>query len=86
MITPLWRFWFAGVSGLSDDLVALSRNPVILAFPVVPLSALISLYPGALVRQKGTREVTYGVGINVAVLLILLFVGVAILPLEAYRR
>ena len=83
LTTPLWRQWFSGLSGLSEELTALSRNPLFLSFPVVPLSAWISLQRGALVRMKRTAEVTLGIIVNVSVLLITLFVGVAILPAPA---
>lgn len=83
LTTPLWRFWFSGVSGLTEDLTALSALPVILSFPVVPLYAFISLFRGALVRSRRTREVTIAVAVNVTVLLVTLFVGVEILPLPA---
>ena len=81
--TPLWRMWFSNVSGLSDRLTDLSRSPLILAFPVVPLAAFISLFRGALVRHKRTAEVTIGIAINVAVLLTTLFIGVAVFPAPA---
>lgn len=83
LATPLWRFWFSRVSGLTEDLTSLSALPVILSFPVIPLYAFISLFRGALVRSRRTREVTIGVAINVTVLLITLFVGVEVLPLPA---
>lgn len=83
LTTPLWRFWISRVSGLTLDLTELSALPVILSFPVVPLYAFISLFRGALVRLRRTREVTIGVAINVTVLLVTLFVGVEVLPLPA---
>ena len=83
LATPLWRLWFAGVSGLSDELTSLSRSPLILSIPVIPLSAWISLFRGALVRHRRTREVTLGIAVNVTVLLTSLFIGVAILPIPA---
>lgn len=83
MVTPLWRGWFSGVSGLSGELTDLAAIPILLSFPVVPIYAYISLYRGALVRLRRTREVTIGVAINVTVLLGTLFTGVAILPLPA---
>ena len=81
--TPLWRMWFSGVSGLTDRLTDLSRSPVVLAFPVVPLAAFISLFRGALVRHRRTAEVTIGIAVNVAVLLTTLFIGVSVFPAPA---
>ena len=83
LATPLWRIWLSDVSGLPDDLTALSALPLVLSFPVIPLYAFISLYRGALVRLRRTREVTIGVAINVTVLLGALFIGVAVLPFPA---
>jgi len=83
MVTPLWRGWFSGVSGLSEELTDLAAIPILLSFPVVPIFAFISLFRGALVRIRRTREVTIGVAINVTVLLGTLFTGVAILPFPA---
>ncbi len=81
LVTPLWRFWFGGISGLSNELTELSRLPLIFALPVIPISAYISLFRGALVRLKRTAEVTVGIAINVSVLLTCLFTGVVIIDL-----
>lgn len=83
MATPLWRIWFSGISGLTEDLVKLAPVPILLSLPVIPLYPYISLYRGALVRLHRTREVTIGVAINVTVLLGSLFIGVAVLPVPA---
>ncbi len=83
LVTPLWRIWFSGVSGLSEELTALAEIPILLSAPVVPLYAFISLFRGALVRLRRTREVTIGVAVNVTVLLGTLFTGVAFLPIPA---
>lgn len=83
LATPLWRLWFSRVSGLTDNLTALAPSSLLLVFPVIPLSAVISLFRGALVRDRRTRVVTYGVGINVAVLLGGIFIGVAVIPRPA---
>jgi hypothetical protein len=81
--TPLWEIWFSKVSGLTPDLMNLVAAPILLSFPVVPLYGQISLYRGALVRLRRTKEVTIGVGVNVAVLLGTLFTGVTFLPFPA---
>jgi hypothetical protein len=81
--TPLWRLWFSKVSGLTPDLVNLAQAPLLLSIPVVIVNAYISLFRGSLVRQKRTGEVTAGVAVNVSVLLVTLFAGVAILPMPA---
>lgn len=83
LLTPLWSLWFSGVSGLSDMLTALSHSPLILAFPVIPLSAFISLFRGALVKQRRTAEVTVGIAVNVTILLTTLFIGVTVIPVPA---
>ncbi len=58
----------------------MSRLPTMLALPVIPLSAFISLYRGSLIRQRRTREVTYGVLVNAAILVSALFTGIKLLP------
>lgn len=81
--TPLWRLWFSKVSGLTPDMVNLARAPLLLSIPVVIVNSYISLFRGSLVRQRRTREVTMGVAVNVSVLVVSLFAGVAILPTPA---
>ena len=80
---PIWKLWFISVSGLSRDLSELVPKTILLGLPVIPLTTLIALYRGALVRQKRTREVTVGTAVNVSVLLIGMFLGVALLPFPA---
>ncbi|MCK5735536.1 MAG: hypothetical protein KAH21_03615 [Spirochaetaceae bacterium] len=83
LVTPLWRGWFSGVSGLSRELTDLAMIPILLNFPIILIYPYISLYRGALVRLHRTREVTIGVAINVTVMLGTLFLGVNILPIPA---
>ncbi len=83
LVTPLWRGWFSGVSGLSRELTDLAMIPILLNFPIILIYPYISLYRGALVRLHRTREVTIGVAINVTVMLGALFLGVNILPIPA---
>ncbi|MCG8452271.1 MAG: hypothetical protein MI717_03695 [Spirochaetales bacterium] len=81
--TPLWRLWFGHVSGLDSQLLEMAQTPLLFAIPLIPASAFISLLRGALVRQKRTKDVTWGVAVNVTVLLLLLFGGVSIIQTPA---
>ncbi len=78
-LTPLWRLWFSGFSGLEETLTMTARPALLLAFPSIPLSAMLSLCRGALIIQKRTREVTMSIAVNIAVLLLILFGGISIL-------
>jgi hypothetical protein len=83
LVTPLRDLWFSGVSGLSGRLMELAPAAVGATLPVVSLAAPISLYRGALVRKKRTGEVTVGVAVNTAVLLVSLFAGIKLFSVPA---
>lgn len=83
LATLLWRYWFMGVSGLSEELTFLSRAALIFCFPMIFLSAFISLFRGALIRSRRTREVTFAVALKVFTMLASLMIGVQFLPYPA---
>ncbi|MGE5603419.1 MAG: hypothetical protein ACM30E_10225, partial [Nitrososphaerales archaeon] len=70
--TPLSRLWFAGVSALPPDLVALAITALWLALPLPALSSLQSWFQGRLLHSRYTRGITESV-------LVFLAIGVAIL-------
>lgn len=84
-LTPLWYGWFAGVSGLSMNLTEMAYIPLAISIPLIPATAFTSLFRGSLIRTRRTGDVTIGVAINVSVLLLVLFPGVALFNLSAIQ-
>ncbi|RME43258.1 MAG: hypothetical protein D6791_15885 [Chloroflexi bacterium] len=75
-ITPLNDFWYGRVSGLSRDLVELSRLSTLL-IALAPASAfLISWQRGILVTVRRTRPITLAVAINVSVMALSIWLGI----------
>ena len=65
--TPLGEFWFAILSALEPDLVALARAALWCALIIPALAVQQSWYQGLLVTSRGTRAVTEGVVVYLAV-------------------
>ncbi len=82
-VSPLWEFWFSRVAGLEYHLTLLTRPALLLSLPAIPLAALLSLFRGALVARKRTKEVTWGIAVNVSTLLVVLFGGVKLFHVPA---
>jgi hypothetical protein len=74
--TPLGRLWFAGVGGLSPELVTLSSRALLFALLLPGCTALQSWYTGALVHGGRTRAITEAVAIFLAASALLLALGV----------
>ncbi|MFT5050230.1 MAG: hypothetical protein ACI8QZ_001629 [Chlamydiales bacterium] len=66
-LTPVSGVWFAKVSGLSPDLVALSRSTLIFAIALPGCSVLHSWYQGVLLNASHSRPITEAVAISLAV-------------------
>jgi hypothetical protein len=67
-ITPLNGIWYGVVSGLSADLVALSRFSTLLISLSIACTAIIALQRGTLVQMRRTSQITWAMAINVSVL------------------
>lgn len=79
-LTPLSDFWFRRITGLKEDLLPFTSLPFLLGAPVPVLSALISYYRGTLVHIRNTKKIAWAVSINSALVIVVLFAGVAIIP------
>jgi hypothetical protein len=75
--TPLSRVWFAGVSALPPDLVAMAIIALWLALPMPALSTLQSWLQGNLLHRRRTRGITESVVVYLATSAIILIGGVA---------
>lgn len=64
--TPLSRFWFETISGLSSELTAFALTPAQLAVPLPALSVLLSLQRAILVEGRRTRHITVASALEVA--------------------
>jgi Na+-driven multidrug efflux pump len=69
LVTPLSDLWFRQLSGLTEELVTLSKNALWFALPAPALSVLQSYYQGILLNREKTR------GITESVILFLLVAG-----------
>jgi hypothetical protein len=76
-ITPLGFLWFGSVAALAPDLQALARAGLWVAILLPGLSALQSLYQGAIVHSRHTRGVTESVLAYLATSVLVLGAGVA---------
>ena len=74
-LTPLAHGWFAGVSGLSPSLTALSERALLLAVPLPALSVLQSRLSGILVHAHATRRVLEAVTVQLLVMTSVLVAG-----------
>ncbi len=77
VFTPLADVWFRRVSGLPADLAELARLPAMLLAPAPGLTAWQSWQRSLLVLQNRTRVISQAVGVNVAVLALIMGVGIA---------
>lgn len=67
-VTPLNDIWYGLISGLSADLVALSRFSTLLVSLSILCTAFIALQRGTLVQMRRTGQLTWAMAVNVSVL------------------
>jgi hypothetical protein len=77
VVTPLSELWFGRISALPPGLAELARSSLWLALPLPALSALQSLYQGAIVHSRRTRGITEAVIVYLVANVMLLWFGVA---------
>jgi hypothetical protein len=65
-LTPVSRFWFETVSGLTPDLAAYAILPTAILIPIPFLSVILSYQRGIIVVGRATRPVTWATVIEVA--------------------
>jgi hypothetical protein len=76
--TPLARLWFAGVSGLPDEIASLAASALALAAFLPACQAVQSWYQGVLVRSHATRAATEATLAFLVVAAAGLFAGVVV--------
>lgn len=76
-LTPLAEGWLERVAGLSPELVRVARPALVLVTPIPGLSVLVSWFRGLLVHAGRTPVITQAVAVNLTVLGLTLFVGLA---------
>ena len=76
-LTPLAGLWFARVSALPARLATLAATGLLFAFLLPGLTALQSLFQGAVVHRHETRIVTESMAVYIVVVAAALAVGVA---------
>jgi hypothetical protein len=80
VLTPFRRFWFTGVSGLSEHLYGFVTIPVIILIPFASIFSFISWYRGLHVWMDRTIEITRAILVNIVILLGLMFTGAFLVP------
>lgn len=81
-VTPLGNLWFTKVSGLGPGLLELTNGPVLILAIVPLLVARKSWYRGELVSLGRTRVLAWAVSLHTAVLLLLVWFGPLVFPME----
>lgn len=79
--TPAAAYWFATVSGLSPDLVAFARWPLVLLAVMPALEVLLSLQRAILVTVRRTPLITWATAIEVGGIVVTLAIGIAVADL-----
>jgi hypothetical protein len=74
--TPLSHAWFAWVSGLEPELLAVAQAGLPAGVLIPALTVLVSLYTGFLVHAHQTRAIPESVGLSLLTIVLALAVGV----------
>lgn len=80
-LTPISKFWFYNVSGLSETLTDFVKIPVIIIAVMPLLTVIISFQRAMLVSFKNTSPVTFATAIEVTIIIITLFISIKIFDL-----
>jgi hypothetical protein len=80
--TPLSRLWFAHVAGLKSDLLSFTAIPIMVLFIIPGLDTFMAWNRGLLVHLKRTPIISQAVGLNLVVLITVMFAGAAVLQLN----
>jgi hypothetical protein len=76
-VTPLAEFWFGRLSALRPELAALALSGLWIALPLPALSVAQSWFQGIILNSRRTRIITESMALYLAILLAILFGGVA---------
>ncbi len=74
-ITPAGPFWFQTISGLSDELLALTPVPLLILFLTPALVTYKAWYRAAFVRSGRTNALAWGVVVNTVTLFVFVLIG-----------
>jgi len=74
--SPLSRLWFAGITGLSPELVSLGRSAIWIALIGPALSVFQSTFQGVLVHVRQTRAITEAMTVFLLTITAVLTVGI----------
>ena len=77
-ITAVGPFWFQTISGLSDELLALTPVPLLILFTTPALVTYKAWYRAAFVRSGRTNALAWGVGVNTVTLFVAVLIGSSI--------
>lgn len=73
--TPAARLWFEGVSGLTPELAALARIPTAILIPIPAGTVWLCFERGILVARRRTTPVTHATGLEVGVIIAVLWMA-----------
>ncbi len=73
--TPAARLWFEGFSGLTPELAALARIPAVILIPIPAGTVWLCLERGILVARRKTAPVTHATGLEVGVIIAVLWMA-----------
>jgi Na+-driven multidrug efflux pump len=76
VLTPLLNFYLFKVQDTTPPVGALASDGLLLFLPLVPIAILISWIRGLLINNRVTSAINIGMFINLAVTIIILFVGI----------
>jgi len=79
VFTPAVSFWLSRVAGLPDELARLAVTPLRIMFMMPALEVLLSFERSLLVHARRTVFITWGTAVEVAGIVGVLVVGVAVL-------
>ena len=80
--TPLAEVWFRHIAGITPELLAFTRSPVLFLSAIAPITVFVGMNTGVLIQMKRTPAVTKGVIINSLCLVTVMFAGVMIAPVS----
>ncbi len=63
-LTPIWQWWFSGISGLSGDLLIYVEHPLWILTATPILVAGVAWFRGRQVYRRNTVVITQAVGVN----------------------
>jgi progressive ankylosis protein len=75
--TPISTFWFATVSGLTNELTQFAKVPLMIIILMPVMTVIINFQRGTLVSSKITKPITYATIMEVGGILFALFIAIS---------